>query len=112
MRKIRRGPISLFNSSRKFRLTLAICVSALLLYALSFGPVFWLISHTTLNAGQANAFYRPIFAIWSRHFFRESDSPVGYALNELWGHYASLGMSRDRPFVSRTLDGEIHYLLP
>lgn len=83
-----------------------------MLYALSFGPVFWMISHTTVSASLVNALYRPIFAVWSLPFFRESDSPIGYALNELWGAYANFGMSRDRQFDRQNVDDEVYYLLP
>lgn len=82
------------------------------LYVLSFGPVFWAVSHTNMKSTYWNAFYRPVFAIWALPFFRSSPSPVGYALNELWGAYANFGMSRDRPFTDQMVDGEHYYLLP
>ena len=58
----RRGPITLFCESRRFRWAFAVLVLLPALYVASFGPVCWITSRTGIGAPIVGHVYGPILA--------------------------------------------------
>src|SRR5689334_13118600 len=86
----RRGPITLFCESRRFR-WVVIALAALLLpivYVASLGPACWINLRTGAGGQAIGAFYRPIGWLYSR-------SEVLQAVIDAW---VNLGSTDDQRF--------------
>lgn len=64
----RRGPITLVQTSRRFRRAMAAVVAALLLYMLSIGPACFLVEHDVLSRCTTSRFYWPMLFVGCRGF--------------------------------------------
>ena len=60
----RRGPITLFCESRRFRRAVLALVLPPILYIMSFGPACWITSHTGRGANVVSIVYQPLFSTW------------------------------------------------
>ena len=60
----RRGPITLFYESRRFRWTIIAVVLIPILYVVSFGPACWLCNYGRLEARPVWLGYRPVTLLW------------------------------------------------
>lgn len=60
----RRGPITLFRESRRFRRAVVAMVAPPILYVASFGPACWISSHTGRGADIVSIVFQPVFSVW------------------------------------------------
>jgi hypothetical protein len=77
--RTRRGPITLFCESRRFRWTIIAAVLMAALYVVSFGPACWLCNCGCLEARPLWLAYRPVTLLWDR-----APRPFSAAI-EWWG---------------------------
>jgi hypothetical protein len=83
----RRGPITLFCESRRFRWSVvALNVLLPVLYIASFGPACWINLRTGRGGRDIGAFYRPIGWLYAYG---------GDAIGEVIGTWANLGTGDD-----------------